>query len=155
MHSATFKNHNKYWFWVCLKQTQKAKFFFFQISRGLAVNRLNCRTCRSEIEKRLVIQSGKKKSVKLPVCKSPTWCWWTNMQKQRTKMHRTTLESHNKYWVCCKTLIVKLWKNKRAKLLLSKWQSLIAAKGQLISKCPFSVKTSSKKPTKFFPGSLP
>ena len=28
-------------------------------------------------------------------------------------------------------------------------------KGQLISKCPFSVKTSSKNPTKFFPGFLP
>ena len=28
-------------------------------------------------------------------------------------------------------------------------------KGQLISKCPFGAKTSSKKPTKFFPGFLP
>ena len=28
-------------------------------------------------------------------------------------------------------------------------------KGQLISKCPFGVKTSSKNPTKFFPGFLP
>ena len=28
-------------------------------------------------------------------------------------------------------------------------------KGQLISKCPFGVKTSSKKPTKFFLGFLP
>ena len=28
-------------------------------------------------------------------------------------------------------------------------------KGQLISKCPFGVKTSPKKPTKFFPGFLP
>ena len=28
-------------------------------------------------------------------------------------------------------------------------------KGQLISKCSFGVKTSSKKPTKFFPGFLP
>jgi hypothetical protein len=28
------------------------------------------------------------------------------------------------------------------------------SKGQLISKCPFGVKTSSKKPTKFFPGFL-
>ena len=29
------------------------------------------------------------------------------------------------------------------------------AKGQLISKCLFGVKTSSKKPTKNFPGFLP
>jgi hypothetical protein len=28
-------------------------------------------------------------------------------------------------------------------------------KGQLISKCPFGVKTSSKKQTEFFPGFLP
>ena len=28
-------------------------------------------------------------------------------------------------------------------------------KGQLISKCPFGVKTSSKKPKNFFPGFLP
>ena len=28
-------------------------------------------------------------------------------------------------------------------------------KGQLISKCPFGVKTSSKKPTKLFPGFCP
>jgi hypothetical protein len=28
-------------------------------------------------------------------------------------------------------------------------------KGQLISKCPLGVKTSSKKPTNFFPGFLP
>ena len=28
-------------------------------------------------------------------------------------------------------------------------------KGQLISKCPFGVKTSSKKKTNFFPGFLP
>ena len=32
---------------------------------------------------------------------------------------------------------------------------ILAVKGQLISKCPFGVKTSSKKPTKFFPGFLP
>ena len=31
---------------------------------------------------------------------------------------------------------------------------LIGAKSQLISKCPFGVKTSSQKPTKFFPGFL-
>ena len=30
-----------------------------------------------------------------------------------------------------------------------------AIKGQLISKCPFSVKSSSKKPPNFFPGFLP
>jgi hypothetical protein len=30
-----------------------------------------------------------------------------------------------------------------------------ALKGQLISKCSFGVKTSSKKPTKFFPGFCP
>ena len=30
-----------------------------------------------------------------------------------------------------------------------------AGKGRLISKCPFGVKTSSKKPTKIFPGFLP
>jgi hypothetical protein len=29
------------------------------------------------------------------------------------------------------------------------------SKGQLISKCPFGVKSSSKKPMKFFPGFLP
>jgi len=34
------------------------------------------------------------------------------------------------------------------------WLSVVT-KGQLISKCPFGVKTSSKKPTKFFPGFLP
>ena len=33
--------------------------------------------------------------------------------------------------------------------------NLTLCKGQLISKCPFGVKTSSKKPTKFFPGFLP
>ena len=31
----------------------------------------------------------------------------------------------------------------------------IITKGQLISKCPFGVKTSSKKPTNFFPEFLP
>ena len=31
----------------------------------------------------------------------------------------------------------------------------VTAKGQLISKCPFGVFKSSKKPTKFFPGFLP
>ena len=34
-------------------------------------------------------------------------------------------------------------------------KSRIILKGQLISKCSFGVKTSSKKPTKFFPGFLP
>ena len=33
--------------------------------------------------------------------------------------------------------------------------SSLLAKGQLISKCPFGVFKSSKKPTKFFPGFLP
>ena len=33
--------------------------------------------------------------------------------------------------------------------------SLLTAKGQLISKCRFGVKTSFKKPTIFFPGFLP
>ena len=32
---------------------------------------------------------------------------------------------------------------------------LSISKGQIISKCPFGVKTSSKKPMKFFPGFLP
>ena len=31
----------------------------------------------------------------------------------------------------------------------------VVAKGQLISKCPFGVFKSCKKPTKFFPGFLP
>ena len=31
----------------------------------------------------------------------------------------------------------------------------IGSKGQLISKCPFGVFKSTKKPTKFFPGFLP
>ena len=30
------------------------------------------------------------------------------------------------------------------------YENLCTSKGQLISKCPFGVKTSSKKPTKFF-----
>ena len=33
--------------------------------------------------------------------------------------------------------------------------NFFGARGQLISKCPLGVKTSSKKPTKFFPGFLP
>ena len=34
-------------------------------------------------------------------------------------------------------------------------KELYIVKGQLISNCPFGVKTSSKKPTKCFPGFLP
>ena len=45
------------------------------------------------------------------------------------------------------TLIVLIALNDKPKLETTK--------GQLISKCPFGVKTSSKKPTKFFPGFLP
>ena len=33
--------------------------------------------------------------------------------------------------------------------------SLLVCKGQLISKCPFGVFKSPKKPTNFFPGFLP
>ena len=39
--------------------------------------------------------------------------------------------------------------------LIGHWEAEVKSKGQLISKCPFGVKTSSKKPTKFFPGFLP
>ena len=35
------------------------------------------------------------------------------------------------------------------------FEVFVVTKGQLILKCPFGVKTSSKKPTKFFPGILP
>ena len=37
----------------------------------------------------------------------------------------------------------------------SYWKKLLGFKGQLISKCPLGVTTSSKKPTIFFPGFLP
>jgi len=42
-----------------------------------------------------------------------------------------------------------------SKALFNFFSSFDLTKGQLISKCPFGVKTSSKKPTKFFPGFLP
>jgi hypothetical protein len=37
----------------------------------------------------------------------------------------------------------------------AQWISVFSSKGQLISKCPFGVFKSPKKPLNFFPGLLP
>ena len=44
-------------------------------------------------------------------------------QTKERRSVRPTLEIHNKYFVYCKTLIIKLWKNKSANFMLSSWQS--------------------------------
>ena len=49
---------------------------------------------------------------------------------------------------------VKLWHEWDKKASIHQ-TSMQYTKGQLISKCPFGVFKSPKKPTKFFPGFLP
>jgi hypothetical protein len=66
-------------------------------------------------------------------------------QSESTPRRLTLLKTHQ----------AKLDKNAYNKIEGTPILKPAMAKGQLISKCPFGVKTSSKKPTKIFPGFLP
>ena len=84
------------------------------------------------MERHKVVDHDNKKTFKSKIC-DKRLALNSNMSKNMASVHEGKKE------VKFKTKIAKS----------------MPAKGQLISKCPFGVFKSSKKPTKFFPGFLP
>ena len=65
-------------------------------------------------------------------------------------------QSKNKATTICRGALMKGFEKKNKKLKThAQWLSEGTGKGQLISKCPFGVTKSTKKPKKFLQGFLP